>query len=428
MNYKIQKKNSSISISIDLNEDDVKGYISEAEKYLANNLKLRGFRPGKAPTGLAKKHLDSKQVFAQATDMAVRQSLVEVLIKEKLEILDGPKIEIIKNTSSELSFKAELIVFPEVILGEYTGLKVKREEVNVGQKEVDSTLEYIRSSMAKLEKTNEPAKIGDRVEVDFHISESGKLIDGGESHNHPLVLGETKLLPGVEKEILGASEGEVKKFSVTAPEDYQDRRISGKKLDFEIKLESVHKIVKPELDNEFLKKLGSFQNVDDLKNSIREGIKTEKEGKEKEKMRIDLLNQVAANSKVEVPEILVNRQLDKMLAEFDADLHRQGMEMSLYLAHIKKTPDDLKNQWRPDALKTVTAILILREFAKKEKITVSEEEVKEKINEILLRYAGIKQAQDQIDLDVLRKNIEQNLINEKVLSFLESKAEKQKPR
>lgn len=422
MNYKIQKKNSSAVISVDLDSNDIKSYISEAEKYLANNLKLKGFRQGKVPSDLARKHLDSKQILAQAADMAVRQSLAEILIKEKLEVLEGPKIEVLKNTPDELSFKAFLTVFPEVVLGNYLGLKVKKEKVAVEEKDVDSTLEYIRNSMAKLEKTGQPAKSGDRVEVDFHISENGKIIDGGESHSHPLILGETKLLPGVEQEIVGASEGEKKNFSVKVPDDYQDRRISGKKLDFEIRIGGVHKIVKPEINDEFVKKLGNFKDIGDLKNSICEGIKMEKDQKEKEKIRVDLLNQVVADSKTDVPEILITRQLDKMIADFDADLHRQGMELSLYLAHIKKTQDDLKSQWRGQALKTVMSALVLRELAKKEKIAVSDEEIKEKISEFLSKFASIKQAQDQIDLEALRKNIEQSLTNEKILIFLESKA------
>ena len=422
MNYKLQKNNSHLVILVDLDKKDVQNYLSEAEKYLANSLKLKGFRTGKAPADIAKRHLDANEVLSQATDMAIKQTLIEILIREKIEVLDGPEIKIEKNNSSELSFKANLTVFPEVVLGEYISLIAKKQKIIIEEKEINSTLDYIRNSMAKLERTGQPARIGDRVELDIHISENGQGIDGGESHNHPLILGETKLMPGVEQEILGLSEGENKKFNINVPVDYQDQRVAGKKLDFDIKVEGVHRIIKPELDNDFIKKLGNFNTLEDLKNSIQEGIKIEKEKEEKEKIRISLLNQVIDNSKFDVPEILVNRQLDKMVADFDNNLHQQGMELSLYLAHIKKTLEDLKSQWREQAFKTVKSALILREIAKKEKITVSEEEIKNKMNEFLMKLANIKQAKEQIDLEALRKNIEQSVINEKVFTFLESKA------
>jgi len=309
-----------------------------------------------------------------------------------------------------------------VELAEYRGIKAKKNEVRVEKKEVENSLEYLKKSRAKTITVNKPAQKGNRVEVDFEVRHGGVKIENGVSKNHPLILGEGKFLPGFERELEKMSAGEEKDFSIKVPADWPDKRVADKNLDFKVKMNLVQERQIPELNDEFAKSLGSFETLDALRKSISDGLLEEKETKEKQRIRIELIEKLAKDSKIEVPDNLINEESERMINEFKFSITGFGLDFGKYLQEINKTVDELKNEWKEQAEKRVRVAICLKMIAEKEKIEVSDEEVGNKIDEELKNYPDIKEARKSIDPEKLKDYTKEVLRNEKVLGLLEKEA------
>jgi trigger factor len=309
-----------------------------------------------------------------------------------------------------------------VKLADYKGIKVKKNELRVEKAEIDNSLDYLRKSRAKTITVNRPAEKGNRVEIDFEVRHGEVKIENGTSNNHPLILGEGRFLPGFEKELEGMSAGEEKNFSLKAPKDWPDKRVAEKNLDFKVKMKLVQERQIPELNDEFAKSLGNFMSVDALKQNVSGGILEEKEMKEKQRIKIELIEKVTENSKMEIPENLITEELEKMINEFKFSITGFGMDFDKYLQEIKKTIPELKKEWKNQAEKRVRIAVCLKAIAEKEDIEVSDEEIENKINEELKNYPNIEEVKKNIDLKALRVYTEEVLRNEKVLGLLEKEA------
>jgi trigger factor len=309
-----------------------------------------------------------------------------------------------------------------VQLADYKGIKAKKNKLKVEKAEIDSSLDYLRKSRAKIITVNRPAEKGNRVEIDFEVRHGGVKIENGMSKNHPLILGEGRFLPGFEKELEGMSAGEEKNFSLKAPKDWPDKRVAEKNLDFKVKMNLVQERQIPELNDEFAKSLGNFASLETLKENVSGGLLEEKEIKEKQRIRIELIEKVAENSKIEIPESLIAEELDKMINEFKFSISGFGLDFDKYLEEIKKTTPELKKEWKNQAEKRVRIAMCLKAIAEKEQIEISDEEIENKINEELKNYPNVEEVKKNIDLKALRVYTKEVLRNEKVLGLLEKEA------
>ena len=310
----------------------------------------------------------------------------------------------------------------EIKLGKYKGLKTKKNKLEIEEQEIKKALEYLQKSRAKIITVNRPAKKGDRVEVDFEIRQGSVKTENGTSKNHPLILGEARFLPGFEEEIEGMTGGEEKEFALKAPTDWPDRRIASKNLDFKVKMNLVQQRDLPVIDDEFAKSLGNFKSLSEVKKSIKQGLLQEKEIKEKERIRIELIEKIAQDSKMEIPNILIEQELEKMLIGLKASIESMSLDFEKYLKEIKKTADELKKDWQKQAKKRVEIALCLQEIAERENIKVSDEEVKERINQDLKHHPDTKEVEKNIDLAALKEYTKGVLRNKKVFEFLEQEA------
>ena len=308
-------------------------------------------------------------------------------------------------------------------LANYKGLKAKKRELKVEEKEIDKALDYLRNSRAKIVTVNKSAQKGNRIEIDFEVRLAGVKIENGESKNHPLILGQGRFLPGFENELEGMKAGQEKEFSLKVPADWPDKKISGKNLDFKVKMNIVQERELSEINDEFAKALGSFSSLGDLKQSVKDGLMQEKETMEKQRIRIELIEKIAADSKTEVPESLINEELEIMMNELKASIGQLGLDFEKYLSEIKTSVDNLKKSWKEQAEKRVKIGLCLKAIADKEKISVSEEEVEQRVNEDLKYYGSTEQVKKDIDLSALKEYTKNILINEKVFALLEREAE-----
>ena len=298
----------------------------------------------------------------------------------------------------------------EIKLGNYKGLKVKKNKLEVKKEEIKKSLDYLQNSRAKIITVNRPCKKDDRVEIDFEIRQGGVKVENGTSKNHPLILGQGNFLPGFEQELEGMKADQEKEFSL-------------KNFDIKVKMNLVQERELPKIDDEFAKSLGNFDSLNALEKSIEQGLLQEKEIKEKQRIRMELIEKVAEDSKIEIPDALVKQELERMLNEFKTSITSMGLKFEDYLKQLKKTIDELKKDWQKQAEKRVEIALCLQAIADQENIQISDEEVKEKINQDLKHYPNVEEVKKNIDLDKLKDYTKSILRNEKVFELLEKNAD-----
>ena len=410
---------SKKEITVELNAEDLRCYAQKAARDLSGKHKIEGFRDGNAPLKIVEQKLGEKVILERTIDIAVKESYVKVLIENKIETIAEPKIEVVKMVPKELLiFKAEVVVLPEIKLGDYSKLKLSHSKIKVEEKEIDKAIETLRKSRAAYKTVLRPAEKENRVEIDFESKANGKTIDGGISKQHPLIIGEEHFMKGFEDELIGMKEREEKKFSLVAPKDYYQKDLAGQKIEFTVKMNLVQEVEMPEINDAFAARLGKFTSLKDLKKSIEEGLLDEKKNKEKEKNRLEIIDLLIKSSSFKAPEKLVELELVKMEQEFSASLAQMNLEKDSYLAHIKKSMEDIKKQWQEQAEKRVGASLILREIAQKEAITISNEEVEERASQILKNAPDMEQIKN-IDPNQLKEHVRAVMKNEKVFELLE---------
>jgi len=409
----------SVELAVELGKEDLDRYIKETEDVYGQELEVDGFRKGKAPRDVIRKEVGPAKILEAALQTAIQRSLARAISEQGLDVLEAENLSVKENSAEKLLYNVKLTLFPAVTLPPLNAVKVVRKEVEVDPKEIDETLESVKTSRAILTDKEGPAEMGDRVEVDFEVSEEGKVIDGGISKNHPITIGGKNFIPGFEEELIGMKRGEEKKFSLIAPKDFANKSVAGKKLDFKVALRGVKKIKLPELNDDFAKSVGKFDNIDQLILNIKDGIIEEKRTKERDRVRLEIVNKILEATNCGVPEKMINDQLDSMIQNFDQDLHQHDMELGLYLAKLGKTQDDLRKEWKKEAERQVKMMLVLHAVARDHKIAVEPEEVDGTLNELVQSVMLRGEGTPNIDLDRMRSNIQSRLLNEKTLTYLE---------
>ncbi|MFA5926192.1 MAG: trigger factor [Parcubacteria group bacterium] len=416
--------NSQIEIDISVPAKDLETYLDHAAEEISKDIKADGFRPGKAPRKIVEQKVGTEKVLAHAAEKAVKKTYADFVVKEKIETIGEPKITITKIApGNDLEYKAVVSVMPEITLGNHRKeiKKIKKEEdKEITAEQVEGELKNLAGNRAKLITVNRPIKKGDRAEIDFEVKIGGKTIEGGTSKNHPLTVGEDYFIPGFEDNLIGMKEGDEKEFKLDFPKDYHKKDLAGKEADFKVKVNLVQEKEVPEINDEFAKSLGNFENLEKLKASVKEGMESEQKKKNKEEWRTKAIEEIVDNSQIEVPEILIKGELEKMTAEFEQNIAQMGLNFDSYLEQIKKTKKELLDNWRETAEKRVKAALALREIAKAEQIEIDSKEIEEEMNKVLAYYKSFPEMEKSVDMAKLYDYTKGMLTNEKVFQLLES--------
>lgn len=399
---------SEMEIKIELSAEETTRSTKRILNEACQTAEVDGFRKGKAPLELVKQKLGEAELSSRAVLRAIQDSYPEIIkeITEKsgpdFEPIGTPEIHVTKFIEgSGLSYVARISLLPALNLMEYkkTAKEILAEKraQEVSEKEIDESILWLRKSRAQEITVARPAAMGDRVEIDFEARVGGALLDQGRSQNHPLIIGEGRFIAGFEEELVGMKEGETKTFSIVAPKDYKEESLRDKVIDFQVSMKLVQKHVLPEANDEFASGLGRFDNIADLTSSIRQGILAEKEKKERDRIRIKIIEAIAEKTSAEIPDILVGRELEKMIAELKDGIQRTGLDWTTYLANIKKSEEELKKGWVKDAERRVKIALVLRRIARTEKIEPTEEEIQEATNKTVARLGISEEDFEKID-------------------------------
>lgn len=393
MNSSLEKlPKSTVKLTIKVTPQEMTKYFDQTVKRLAGQVNVSGFRKGKAPRTMLESRLGKDYVAHQAMEYAVADSYYQAIRKHDLNPVGRPHTDL-KHAHDHLerdglSFTATVPIVPPVELGNYQKVRVKPVEPRFSNKEVDEALDQLRKTRAAYAKVSRAAKQGDRVEIDFVGKVGGKEFEGGKSENHPMVLGEDNFIAGFADGIVGMKEGQVKDMKVTFPKEYHEASLAGKKATFTVTLKNVQERKLPKLDDEFAANFGAA-SIDDLKKRLAENLQQEKELDARRETERQVVDKVVDQATVEVPDPLVDEELDRMLNELKESVGRQGIPFEKYLEHVKKTEAEIRTESRGEAERRVKMSLVLNEVQRKEALAPSEADVKAEVE------AQLAQVQDE---------------------------------
>ncbi|MDR0956977.1 MAG: trigger factor [Candidatus Nomurabacteria bacterium] len=412
---------SKIEYKVELNEEEVKKHHDAATKKLARDVKVAGFRAGHVPLEVATKHIDPVKLADEAVNNAVNTALIELIQAEKLRLLDRPDISVTKFVPAQvLEFTAVIEIVPQIKLADPAKLKAKKEKVEIGDKEINDVLERLQKNDKEKAEAKREAKDGDEAIIDFTGLKDGVEFDGGKATDYPLTLGSKSFIPGFEDAIIGHKAGDEFDIPLTFPKDYGAKDLAGKDVIFKIVLKKVNEVKLPELDDKFAAKISpEFKKLDDLKKDIKSELTARAEQETQKKFEDDLLDELAEKSKVTVPEILINDQLEASERNFTANLMYQGVSLDQYLEMNKfKTKEEwIEKELKPASEKMVRRSMVLAQLVDEWKISASTEEIEAKQAELLAQYNDPK-IKSQFANDEAKSRIEQKLISDKTLQKL----------
>lgn len=415
------QSDTKVLVTVTLDAAELADIKQKTLKRLAAKVKVAGFRPGKVPAHVAEKNLDVNVLNSEVLEDAVNMSAIEAFELAKLTPLDRPQVQVQAYVpGQELSYTAEVQVIPAVKLGDYKKLKVNKEAVNIGAKDVDEVIERLRTQAATKQDTTKAAQKGDEVIIDFEGKDAdGKPVAGASGTDYPLELGSNSFIPGFEDGLIGKKAGDVVELPLTFPKDYHHKPLAGAKITFTVTIKGVKHVTLPALDDAFAVTVGPFKKLAELKADITRELTEQKEREAVDKLKDSLVEQLVKGSHVPAPEVLIHDQLESLERDFVQNLMYRGMTLDQYLQQQGKT----KEEWRAKELheqaeRRVQVGLALAELSKVEAIEVSKNELDERLKEMLSRYGNSPDITKQLDTPEARRDIANRVLTEKTVNRL----------
>ena len=347
-----------------------------------------GFRKGKVPRDVYEKHFGKESLYLDAADMVVQVAYEKALEESKLVPVVQPNVDLKEITDSSVIFNFTFITKPEVKVKKYKGLKVVKEEVKVEKEEIDHEIEHILEEYTEVVSKDGKIENGNIAVIDYEGVKDGVPFDGGKAENYSLEIGSNTFIPGFEEKLIGLKVGDEKDLDLEFPKDYHAEDLAGAKVVFHVKVNEVKEKVARELDDEFFEDL-AIEGVKDeksLREKIEADIKNHKEADCENKYVDELLEKVGKNVEVDIPEEMVNEEVERLFSRFEQNMKMQGISIDLYYQLTQSKKEDLLNQIEPEAYQNVLYRLMLEEIMNLEKIEVSEEETKKEAAELAKKY------------------------------------------
>lgn len=419
----VTKKNLSdtkVELIVAADQSQLLTIKNEVLNGMAGEVRIPGFRQGKAPLALIEKSIAPARLQNEFLERAINAVYGVILDQEKIRPVAQPQVKITKFVpydTLELEFEVEAV--GQVTLPDYKKIKLAKEPVKVTAKQVDEVLEQLRKREADKQDVDRAAKEGDQVWIDFKgvDSKTKEPIKGADGKDYPLILGSKAFIPGFEAKVVGMAKGEEKTFTLTFPKDYGVKSLQNRKVDFTVSVAKVQEVVEPKLDDEFAAKVGPFKTVDELKTDIKKQLLAEKQHQADRKFTDDLLTEITKKTKVALPTVLIEEQIDRLIAEQKQELLYRGQTWQEFLEAQGLTEEKFREQLRPDAELRVKAGLVLGEVAEKERITLTPEEVEVRLQLLKGQYPD-QQMQAELDKPQSRRELASRLLSEKTIDKL----------
>lgn len=397
-------ENCMVEVKVTFTTEEWKDAQDKALNKLAKNVKIDGFRQGKAPAKLVKARVGKGAILEEATDIILQKNYAGILLDNDVHPVGQPEVKIDELTEETLKVTVNAPVAPEVTLGQYKGLEVKKGQVKVTKKEIEAELKNYQNQFAELViKEEGTVENGDTAVIDFEGFKDGEAFEGGKGENYPLEIGSGSFIPGFEDQVIGMTVDKEQDIVVTFPEDYGAADLAGKEATFKVTVHEIKEKHLPEIDDELAKdvNIDGVETLDQLKDHIKANIKTRKESENENKFMDDLYKAIVASSKVEDSDALLEQEQGLMLQEIEQNLQRQGLNFEVYQQFTGKSKDDIKEDIKPQAEERVKLNAILAAIIEEEKLAVSDEELETELKTIAEYY--------QKELDEVKKIFEGNM-------------------
>ena len=414
----VKDKANEVKLEFTVEAEKFNEAIQTVYKKNAKYFNIPGFRKGKAPFKMVEKAYGIQIFYEDAFNEVATEAYTKGIEDNKIEVVSKPEIDIKQiEAGKDLIFTAVVQTKPEVTLGKYKGIEIKKIEYNVSDEDVEHELSHAAEHNARIVTVEDRAvENGDITVIDFEGFVDGKAFEGAKAENHELEIGSGKFIPGFEEQIIGMKTDEEKDIKVTFPKEYPAKELAGKEATFKIKLYEIKKKELPEINDEFAKDASEFDTLEDWKKSIREKQEKANESKAKYEMEEEAIEAVCNDSKVDIPSGMIETQIDNMEQDVSSRLSYQGMKLDQYLQMVGKTRKEFRDEYKEQAEKQVKTNLVLEAVMKDSKIEVAEEEIEAKIKEMAEMY-GQKEEEVKNNPN-LRKYIEESLKTEKTIHYI----------
>ncbi|HEY7331804.1 MAG TPA: trigger factor [Candidatus Limnocylindria bacterium] len=417
---------SRVQLDIEVPPDEVSRHFATAYRHVAERTKVPGFRPGKAPRHVIDRFVGRGSVLAEAIDHLVGESYDAALDQTTLIPIDQPQVDIDPNAVVEgqtVTFTATVAVRPEVALGAYTDYPFTLETPETTDEQVDGVIEELRNEQATLRPVDERgAAKGDVAAVKFAGTIDGEPFEGGSADRLPLVIGDDRMIPGWEDQLIGLKVGETKGFDIGFPDDYRVEELRGKQAHFEVELLDVRERILPDVDDEFAKSVGDVASVDELRAEIRDALEKRAAAEARHAFADRIIDFAASNATVELPEVMVANEIEIMRDELGNRLAQQRIGMQQYLELAKQTPEELATELREPAERRVKVLLTLSAIAEKEGIDATDDEIQAEIDEQLARYGNDPRLAESLGSRRGRSYLRMTIRNRKLVDTLIDRA------
>ena len=406
------EKNKSYKheVNIKIEGEEWKKALHKAYEKNNKKAKIDGFRPGKAPYEIFVKHYGIENLFIDAADSCLQESYLKAITDSKLIPVTEPKVDIKEIDEEHVEFIFTIITKPEIKIKKYEGLKIKKDKLEVKEEEIQDEIDHLLEQYAELVVKEGTVENGDTVIIDYEGFLDGVPFEGGKAENYSLVIGSNTFIPGFEEQLIGMDKDSEKEIKVTFPEDYHAENLKGKETTFKVKVHEIKTKQNRELDDEFFEDLGmeGVNSLETLKESIKEHLEAHKKTDIENKFVDDMLDAISKQTEIDIPEEMVEDEINHLIKRFEEQLKYQGVSLDLYYSLTKSTEKDLREQVEKEAFKNVLYRLILEELVKILEITVTDEEVDEELEKMAKQYNATKEdIQKELGgIDMIKYDIE----------------------
>lgn len=414
-------------LTVEVPAEELDKAIQAAYMKQKSKISVPGFRKGKVPRAMIEKMYGVEIFYDDAVNDILSKEYPKAAQESGLEIVSRPSIDVVQiEKGKDFIFTAEVAVKPEVTLGDYLGVPVKKADISVTEEEVSAEIEKERESNARMVTVEgRPVQEGDTAVIDYEGFADGVAFEGGKGENHPLVIGSHAFIDTFEEQLIGKNAGDAVTVNVTFPEEYHAPELAGKPAMFQVRINEVKAKELPELDDEFAQDVSEFDTLAEYRESVHKKLIERKENEARRLKENEVIEKIIEGSQMEIPDAMVQTQAETMVDEFSSRIAQQGLSMEQYMQFTGMTQDKLMEQMKPDALKRIQSGLVLEAIAKAENIEVAQEDVDAEITTMAEMYGMEADKLQEMMGDSEKDSIKKDLAIQKAVELIVEKAQEQ---
>lgn len=406
-------------LTVEVEPERLEKALNTAYNRQKKNISIPGFRKGKVPRVMVEKMYGVEIFYEDAANILLQEAYPEAYDECGLDIVSQPKIDVVQlEKGKPFIFTAEVAVKPEVTLGKYKGVTVTKIDTSVTDEEVDAEVERQRNNNARTVTVERAVENGDTAVIDFEGFVDGTAFEGGKGENYELQIGSHSFIDTFEDQLIGKTAGEDVEVNVTFPEEYQAAELAGKPAVFKVKIHEVKTKELPELDDEFAQDVSEFDTLAEYKEDVKKKLADRKEADARRAKEDEAIAKIIDKSKMEIPDAMIDNQVNNMMNEFANNMAQQGLTMEQYLQFTGMTVEKMKEQVRPDAEKRIQSSLVLEQIAKDENIEVTDEDVDAEIEKMAGMYGmGVEQLKGYVQ-DAEKESMKRDIAIQKAVELI----------